>query len=383
MKLSVSFAATTGGVLSTVLIGLLFTRQATGHRHRASPHPIPTSQPSAPWRPGSRETCPVGMLSIPRGFLTGRSGMWSTDTPASDAGTDENGNTIAIDVVEPYCMDRTEVTVAQYRQCVVAGGCPEPDTTQQTYGVAVVERELNVACTAQGENNEQHPLNCVHFEAAQRYCSWHHGRLPTLLEWSFAARGTDGGGDIHRPVPQGISGDAAIRGNMAGMEAAGFFDSRGITLPSSVNYANDGWALTAPVGSFPYGASTFGILDMGGNVAEWVLDGYDLEALTPSDVDAGTSVDSSVACADGDSPPAINNARDETNESPRGDGRHTALGSCFLSTSTCPFIGDSQWHRGDWRSVDIGFRCVIPHPSGGATAPSDSHGAHTRHHHHE
>jgi len=100
-----------------------------------------------------------------------------------------------------------------------------------------------------------HPAVGVTWEQARDWCESHGWRLPTEVEWEYAARGTTG-----RKHPWG---------NEFVKSAMNYCDI-GCTLPTTME--DDGFPKTSPVGSFAAGATPEGIHDLAGNVTEWTLD---------------------------------------------------------------------------------------------------------------
>lgn len=141
-----------------------------------------------------------------------------------------------------FFIDRTEVTVAAYRRCVGAGACAAPSF---------------VPTDARFDRPEL-PITHVRWEDATAYCRWAGGRLPTEAEWELAARGT-----TSRTFPWGNVYNPRLCNHGS--------------LAHDDSDARDGFAGLAPVGSFPDGATPLGLLDMAGNVAEWVEDVFSLD----------------------------------------------------------------------------------------------------------
>jgi len=136
--------------------------------------------------------------------------------------------------LEAFWMDQSEVTNAMYARCVQAGEC--------TFTVENAATDIHYHDPAYAD----HPVVYVKWEWAAAYCQWVGRRLPTEAEWEKAARGTD-----ERKYPWGNEAPNAGRLNF-----------------------NDLVGDTTPVGSYPAGKSPYGILDLAGNVREWVADWF-------------------------------------------------------------------------------------------------------------
>lgn len=105
------------------------------------------------------------------------------------------------------------------------------------------------------ESIGNHPVVQVSARDATSYCMHHGWRLPTEIEWEFAARGTDG-----RRFPWG--NQSPLQTNSP---ALANFGTVACCAPSD----EDGHRTTSPTGSYPHGVSAFGVHDMAGNVWEW------------------------------------------------------------------------------------------------------------------
>lgn len=186
--------------------------------------------------------CPRGMLPIPRGpFLMGAEARDSLAKP------DENpARQITLD---SFCIDRAEVSNAEYVEFLKAAGYPAP----QGWNGSDFP-------TSRSDNFGELPVVDVNWFDAQAFCSWRGTQagvtgygLPTEAQWEKAARGTDGliypwGNDPPEDRPN--------------LQLA--------------NYGNEVGELR-PVTSYPSGRSPFGVLNMAGNAAEWTADFYEAD----------------------------------------------------------------------------------------------------------
>ncbi|WP_217808094.1 formylglycine-generating enzyme family protein [Oceanibacterium hippocampi] len=152
-----------------------------------------------------------------------------------------------------FRITATPISNADYGRYIAATGHPAPDVdraTWQDYGLVHPYARTRRFAWRDGRppmGREDHPVVLVSHADATDYANWlsretgQRWRLPTADEWEKAARGDDG-----RYFPWGNDFD-----------------------PARLNSHDAGPFDTMPVGSFPAGASPYGVLDVAGQVFEW------------------------------------------------------------------------------------------------------------------
>jgi formylglycine-generating enzyme required for sulfatase activity len=229
--------------------------------------------------------------------------------------------------IDAFWMDKTEVTNAQFCLFLNENG------NQSTNGIQWFEPGYGHRGVVYGyieeadgvykpqEGYENYPVIEVSWYGAQAYCEWIGGRLPTEAEWEYAAKGP-----MNNIYPWGNDFD----GTVVNYRDISFdFDNQG--KDTSFSDSSPKWT---EVGGYPEGASWCGVLDLAGNVHEWVYDWYaeGYYSVSPSSNPQGPE---------------------------RGDYKVCRGGSWY----------DPGWHvRGSYRKIIspssarmhwVGFRCVI------------------------
>jgi formylglycine-generating enzyme required for sulfatase activity len=217
-------------------------------------------------RPGVALAGRSDMVFVPGAtFKLGKQAQWGGPKAGTAAFGDPEGVVVS---TGSFFIDRTEVTVRAYAACVTAGACDKlEDGTPQN------------VCTSGRPDFDEHPINCVTFDEATKFCAWQGKRLPSEAEFELAERGPNA-----RPFPWGDTPPEPKHVNACDASCVREEQKLGSNFTSlwQDTGGDDGWPFTAPVGNYPDGASPFGALDLSGNVEEWVSDPWG--ALTPGAV---------------------------------------------------------------------------------------------------
>jgi formylglycine-generating enzyme required for sulfatase activity len=244
----------------------------SGNTTRPPPQPVVVTSPAS-----NRRAASVSDAPPPRAAASDPGALWGT-APGSvrfeskagirylwmpggtfhfgcePASGECGGDTGRRATVSGFWLGRTEVSLGAYTRCVKAGACTRPD-------------DRGPDCTR--FPHERKPVNCVTWDQAQAFCRWSGGHLPTDVEWEYAAKS---GGTS--PLPWGNAPVTAQRANYCDRtcpQALKPLDRLKWRREGWIDRtSDDGFSGPAPVGSYPTGATPWGLVDMVGNVWEWV-----------------------------------------------------------------------------------------------------------------
>lgn len=159
--------------------------------------------------------------------------------------------------LEGFYIYKHEVTIRQFKKF-----------TDETGYKTLAERKnmkfnwrLNLK-----KNRMDHPVSLMAYEDAEKYAQWAGGSLPSEAQWEKAAKGND-----VRIYPWGDRMNLAYFNNDVDPE---FTMINKKDPPNAEDDFPRGF--TKKVGSYPEGASPYGVMDMMGNVFEFTRDWYAL-----------------------------------------------------------------------------------------------------------
>ena len=169
-----------------------------------------------------------------------------------------------VTISQGFFIDRNEVTVHAYQACLSRRKCSAANNVvisaeQEDAGLDGVSSSKEFVdawgryCN-EGRKALDHPINCVDFSNAENYCRFKGRRLPTEAEWELAARG--------------ITGRAFAWGETELPCVDACFDRNGLCVNPTQGVGS------CAAGSHPKDSTPEGVLDMGGNLSEWVSDGF-------------------------------------------------------------------------------------------------------------
>ena len=215
----------------------------------------------------------VELVQIPAGtFMMG--------SPETEEDRDDDETLHEVEITKPFYMATTEITKGQFAEFIRVSGyrTEAEEDGEGGYGWNESEDKFEGPDPKYNWKNtgfryeDDHPVVNVSWNDAVEFCKWlsekegKEYRLPTEAEWEYACRA----GSTDRFFFGNKENDMVKYSNVADSSLKRKYDSASWALSAS-----DGYAFTAPVGSFT--PNKFGLYDMHGNVWEWCQDRYDSE----------------------------------------------------------------------------------------------------------
>jgi eukaryotic-like serine/threonine-protein kinase len=136
--------------------------------------PPNATEPSAPSRP--QDALPMSAHVMPAVTAAGPAPATSITCPKE---------MVAVGAAPPFCIDKREVTVAEYRRCTACGAAREAYWIGASATEAAL-KEQTANCTNTRTGLDNYPVNCVSFQDASAYCAAQQKRLPRMAEWRAA-----------------------------------------------------------------------------------------------------------------------------------------------------------------------------------------------------